>query len=265
MQSIRRLAVSCLFALLVAGPVLARDEVRVVPFAGWVELDADGRLAGFAPAPESRVPEVLLEPLVAQVRAMKFVPATLDGRPAASRSWLQGAIRLVPDGDEYVMRLEDARLDPRPVEFARMSARNRRASLAMVVAYRVRPDGSTIVDRVEPLGASEPEVLQAAATMIGGTRYEPEQVDGVAVETPMLMPLQMHRGRSEPEPVVPPAMLLPAGRPGVAGQDAYEPLFVVTRVRKRGVAPLQTPVEPGRQQESAYAGPRGEGDGSDPR
>lgn len=235
----RSIACTCLLWL----PSLAAQaadapagEVRKLPLAGWVEVSAQGRVTAFEPDPAGKLPPVLQPTVEEQLKASLFRPASRDGRPAPSRSWLTGHVVLRHlQGDDYHLGFDELRLGPKPL--LRESPHLRlgdQDGLALVVAFTVTPEGVPAGIEAQDVFGTNRANLGVARLAIARWRFEPEQVGGEPVASALRLPIVLAKTTFDaPMPAVdfPPAPL-PEARPAAPGQDGYLPALEIRAVRR---------------------------------
>jgi hypothetical protein len=225
--------------LFFAAPVWAKDTAPApdkelsYSFGAWVELNADGGVVSAALPEDTKLPAAVRAPLMQNVQAMRFEPARVDGVAKPSRSWLNGRLRLVPQGDNYALVVEPMDLGPRPLKpfIARTGpppAKPQRFLMHFEVSAegRVQNIEITALDRKSSINRSLSEALK-------DLRFEPEQVDGQAVATTLRWPFQVRKGTADLLEFDLPPLPRDPQRPGLLGKDAYaEPIIftMMTRV-----------------------------------
>lgn len=216
-----------LFALWTAWaamPAAAADATREFAVEGWVELSENGELLAFEPGGEPPLPPSLLPGVEAELQRIAFKSAVREGEPAPSRSWLTARAVLTPVGDDYGLVIRDSRLGPRPVqrEVPRIAPGSRRF-LQMVLVFTVDANGRPTDVAAESLAGADRRQLDSAVASLSRWRFEPEQVAGQPVASPMRLVVTFSRSPDDvpTEESRPPAAALPAERPGAPGQDAY--------------------------------------------
>lgn len=211
-------------------------EVRRLPLAGWVEMSAQGRVTAFEPDPAGKLPPVLQPTVENQLKASVFRPASRDGRPAPSRSWLTARVVIRHlQGDDYHVGLDELRLGPKPLLRETPHLRiDGRDSLALAVAFTVTPEGVPIdVEAQDVLGATRAN-RGVARLAIARWRFEPEQVAGEPIASAVRLPIVLAKTTFDsPMPAIDfPPVPLPASRPGAPGQDGYLPVLEIRAVRR---------------------------------
>ncbi|KFN45449.1 hypothetical protein N790_02240 [Arenimonas malthae CC-JY-1] len=211
-------------------------EVRKLPLVGWIEISAQGRMTAFEFDPAAKVPPVLQPTLTEQLQSAAFVPATRDGKPAPSRSWLTARVVIRHlQGDDYHVGLEGTQLGPKPLlrETPRL-ALGTGDPIALVVAFTVTPEGVPANVEAQGVRHATRAHLGVARLAIARWRFEPEQVGGEPVASLVRLPIVLAKTTFDaPMPAVgfPPAPL-PEGRPGAPGQDGYLPALEIRAVRR---------------------------------
>lgn len=139
-------------------------------FHGSVQVAEDGalrveRLDGVSGA--------LAQAVRSQLEARRALPATREGRPVASVAPLTGSVRLVPEGEQYMVALEHVALNPAPVQRAPISypadALRENRTGTVQVEFALSADG-TPVD-VVVLESSHRYFTQAVTRTLGKWRY----------------------------------------------------------------------------------------------
>jgi hypothetical protein len=208
-------------------------EERHFAFGAWVELSAEGRVIEAAlPPGDAALPAVLHEPLVQIIEALIFEPARgLDGAARPSRSWLQGGLRLVPQGDNYEILVQADQLGPRPLQpFRARMGRPPDKPVRLLLTFEVTAEGRTRNVEVTAMDRTPSGMTKNVADSLESLRFEPEQVDGLPVATTLRWPFQVRRSTSEELAFELPPVARDPQRPGVPDQDAYALPIIFTAV-----------------------------------
>lgn len=80
-------------------------------FAGWAQIDAQGRLHDFVP--DGAANPAMRQAVTEQLKKVSFQPARVAGVPMAARTYLTGSYRLEPEGADYLLRIGDVRAGPK--------------------------------------------------------------------------------------------------------------------------------------------------------
>lgn len=209
----------------------AADE-RLFVFGSWVELSAEGHVVDATLPPDASLPEVLREPLIQNIEALVFEPARdAEGVAKPSRSWLQGSLRLVPQGDDYELVVQADQLGPRPLTpFRPRAGRPPDKPVRLLMSFEVSAEGRTRNVEVTAMDRAPSGLTKNVADFLKTLRFEPEQVDGQPVTTMLRWPFQTRRSTSEELAFDLPPLARDPQRPGVPGQDAYASPLVFTAV-----------------------------------
>lgn len=213
-------------------------EERFYVLGAWIELSAEGQVVDATLPPDTSLPEVLREPLIQIIEALDFEPARgMDGAAKPSRSWLQGRLRLVPQGDNYELVVEADQLGPRPLQpFRPRTGRPPDKPVRLLLSFEVTADGRTRNVEVTAMDRAPSGLSKNVADSLKALRFEPEQVDGQPVTTTLRWPFQVRRHTSEELPFDLPPLARDPQRPGVPGQDAYALPTVITAVLRGTVS-----------------------------
>jgi TonB family protein len=153
-------------------------------FAGWVDIDATGKLNSFAP--DGAANPALADALRQQLQQFSFVPARRDGTPVAVRTYVTGHYTLEERGDEYVMRMAGAEVGPKQVVLdlpkppLRLMTMNEPGWVR--VGFTVGRDGKPR-DVFAEDGDGPTEMRRNVRESVTRWRFEPETVAGKPIET----------------------------------------------------------------------------------
>lgn len=154
-------------------------------FVGWSDVDATGRVVNFAPDGHAvaSVTQALREELAKQV----FTPAR-DSNGAASpvRTYLSGRYVLEPDSEGWVLRIDEVRAGPKPIDLPMPRAHYRTHTMGesvwMRVAMTVQPDGRPTDIQVEEFQGPQ-GFRREALYALRKWRFEPEMIAGRHIAT----------------------------------------------------------------------------------
>jgi hypothetical protein len=208
-------------------------EERVFAFGAWVELSAEGRvIEASLPPGDTALPAVLHEPLLQIIKELIFEPARRkDGAARPSRSWLQGRLRLVPQGDNYELLVQADQLGPRPLQpFRARTGRPPDKPVRLLLTFEVTAEGRTRNVEITTMDRTPSGITKNVADSLEALRFEPEKVDGQPVATTLRWPFQVRRSTSEELAFELPPVARDPQRPGVPGQNAYALPIIITAV-----------------------------------
>ncbi len=216
--------------LALAMPAAAQEGVETLGFGGWVELSPAGEVLKFEPSQRPALSNALRPIVIKQVRAADFVPAQGAAGPVAARSWLDGTVQLIPNGENFIIRTAGLKLGPRVLSrpLPRYPEALREVGAEVVLEFTATTGGRAGGFQVYSDPSVDPAFGQAAITALHGWRFEPEERDGAPVATKLQV-----RFRYLPEGAdaasAPPAAPwpVPAGRAHVVGQEAHVELVEV--------------------------------------
>ncbi|MCB1555655.1 MAG: hypothetical protein KDJ14_17785 [Xanthomonadales bacterium] len=165
-----------------------------------IAVDATGRVSS-ATVLRPEMPQALRVAAEDQLRQLRFEPFTADGAAVAVASSVRLSACVRADDERVVLAAEPVSFGPVPDPQSSLPFRDlmravgvRKGEYRFVARYRVEADGSASLQDLDmtgvPARAAE-EVRRVFATWIGGARYTPEQVDGVAVSTDMEYPITL--------------------------------------------------------------------------
>jgi len=214
------------------------EKERLFAFGAWIELSAEGRVTEASLTPDTPLPTMLCEPLLQNIAALDFEPARgLDGVAMPSRSWLQGSLRLVPQGDTYELVVEAAQLGPRLLKpFRPLQVRPPDKPVRLLVTFDVTAEGRTRNVEVTAMDRTPSGLIGGVGNAVKALRFEPERMDGQPVTTTLRWPIQMRRSTSGELAFDLPPLTRDSQRPGVAGQDAYGSPIVITAVSRGSIS-----------------------------
>lgn len=210
------------------------EKERLFAFGAWIELSAEGRVTDASLTPDTTLPTMLREPLLQNIAVLVFEPARgVDGVAKPSRSWLQGRLRLVPQGDDYQLIVEAGQLGPRPLKpFRPLQVRPSDKPVRLLVTFDVTAEGRTRNVEVTAMDRTPSGMAGGVANAVKALRFDPEQVDGQPVPSTLRWPIQTRRSTSEELAFDLPPQARDPQRPGVPGQDAYAEPIIFTAVFK---------------------------------
>jgi TonB family protein len=177
----KKLVLGALLSLSLTAAAAAPLEGR---FAGWVDIDAAGKLNSFAP--DGAANPALADALRQELQQLSFVPARWNGTPVAVRTYVTGNYTLEERGDEYVMRVAAAEVGPKQVVLdlpkppLRLMTMNEPGWVR--VGFTVGRDGKPR-DVLAEDGDGPTEMRRNVRESVMRWRFEPETVDGIPIET----------------------------------------------------------------------------------
>jgi len=220
-------------ALLSLSLAAAADEPLKGRFAGWVDIDAAGKLTSFAP--DGAANPALATALREQLERLAFTPARRDGAAVAARTYVTGGYTLESQGDEYVMRMTSAGVGPRQVTLDLPKPPLRLATMNepgwVRIGFIVGKDGKPRDVLVED-GDGPREMRRNARESVMRWRFEPETVAGVPIETRVRMDFIFSRQGSTP--AVPDCPDEATGRVRAPGQPACTRFDTELRASRAG-------------------------------
>lgn len=174
-----------LCAVLLSLPLVAMSgEPLKGKFAGWVDIDAAGKLTSFTTGGAAN--PALANALREELQRLAFVPAQRGGIAVAVRTYVTGGYTLEEQGNEYVMRMTSAEVGPKHVALdlpkppLRLMTMNEPGWVR--VGFTVDRDGKPRDVSVED-GKGPKEIHRNVHESIMRWRFEPETVDGAPIET----------------------------------------------------------------------------------
>lgn len=196
-------------------------------FAGWAQIDAEGRLQAFEP--DGKGNAAIVDALQTQLRGLTFVPARRGSQPIPVRTYLRGGYSLQQEGADYVLRLSGVSAGPKAVRTTVPQAPSRLhatkeniwARVMFVVDTRGRPKDIF----VEHFGGSE-EMTRTARQSIAHSRFEPEASNGTPIETVMRQDF-LYRWEDAVPAALPPCPVEHSGRVLAPGQSPCGERFEV--------------------------------------
>lgn len=214
---------AAVLALLVAGDALAAPAVgEGIALSGhWeVSMDAQGKVLDLVP--HHRLKPQVNARIEQAIRTWHFVPGSVNGVPAATRTELALDMTAVPTTNGTVdIRIDDARLGGRqisselPVMPQRLIAKRPNGMVVLRLDYAA--DGKVVKAEPEP-GAPQalPELTEYFLKAARSWTFEPERVEGHAIAGSVVMPLCMATALSLPgqrprPPSGPPCRWTPPG------------------------------------------------------
>lgn len=154
-------------------------------FAGWSDVDANGRLSAFTPDGQA-VPAVA-QALRAELDRQVFSPARdASGTPRPVRTYLTGRYVLKPDKDGWLLRIIELRAGPKLVTQVMPRPPHRTfavgESVWMRAAMTVGADGKATNIVIEELQGPQ-AFLREARDALRKWRFEPESAGGQPIAT----------------------------------------------------------------------------------
>lgn len=177
----KNLVLGALLSLSLTARAAAPLEGR---FAGWVDIDANGKLNSFEP--DGAANPALANALRQQLQQLSFVTARRNGIPTAIRTHVTGSYTLEERGDEYAIRVAAAEVGPKQVALdlprppLRLMTVNEPGWVR--VGFIVGRDGKPRDVLVED-GQGPTEIRRNVRESIMRWRFEPETVGGTPIET----------------------------------------------------------------------------------
>lgn len=215
--------------LALAMPAAAQEGVESLGFGGWVELSAAGEVLKFEPSQRPALSNALRPIVIKQVRAASFAPAQGASGPVAARSWLDGTVQMIPNGENFIIRTAGLKLGPRVLSRAapRYPEGLRDTGAEVVLQFTATTGGRAGGFEVYADASVDPAFGQAAITALHGWGFEPEQRDGSPVATKLQVRFRyLPDGAAAAAPAAAP-WPVPAGRAHVLGQEAHVELVEV--------------------------------------
>lgn len=161
-----------------------------------VQVDHEGRVVGVRPDPE--LPDAINQAIRNTVVQWRFRPPMKDGLPVDGVTFLQVNACAVPEGANFRLSVAyrgngPARVGDDKPQFPR-AAMLRGLSAKLRLDFTVLTDGSARVDRLDFIESPKDrrtgnDFLQSVRTWIEKSRFEPEQLGGVPVETKVSGPV----------------------------------------------------------------------------
>lgn len=187
------LALAC-----VAG-VPAKEAPRSVDvwLHGAIAVDAQGHVTALEWDEQPPLQALVAERVAPAVRRWEFVPATLDGKPADTRTGLFVHVQADAAGDgSLALRFLDARTGPMAVKMAPPRYPERaihaRANAEVRAEVVVAADGSAQVRELHYEGSDShyrKAFVASVADMMPNWTFRPELVAGHATRTPVTVPV----------------------------------------------------------------------------
>jgi TonB family protein len=217
-----------LLAVLFGGAVGATEPApSSIPFSAPVTVSPDGAtklgaIEGLGGAIATAVQ--------AELSRVRFAPAMRDGMRMETRLRLRGEAILVPDGDGFLLRLEDLRAHPviletLPPDYPREQLMKETPGRVELVA-EVSADGR--VSNVRPVAATHRHFERAARDVLRQWRFVPP-VEGRGFEVTVPFSFEVNGARLPPDFECAPR----ADSGGVEGQDGCIDTVVTTGIRLR--------------------------------
>ena len=169
-----------------AGGVPSGELMTTVQW--WMSVDAQGNITALKPKGEAY--DGLREKLEAAMHDWHFAAAKSDGQPAPSESVLTVRVALIPDGDDYQMKIASVRAggSVAEVEMPRfpthISTPIVRTGTSAIVALKVSYDANgkpteAILTDDSPI--KNVDFVSAARLAVMKWKFEPERVNGEGV------------------------------------------------------------------------------------
>jgi TonB family protein len=193
-----------------AGSASPGDPLKIN--VDWrLSVDAQGNVMSLEPIPNERVDRVpeIRERLEREIRGWRFIPGTIDGKPAASTTALKLFITVKPlDAENASLHIESAGTGGQlehsvPPKYPHSAISNRITGL---VVLRIDYDASgKVTTAVQDPDAPKPDqtLLAAAITAARQWTFAPELVDGHgvpgSVHTPFCYSLRFPNGSVKKE------------------------------------------------------------------
>ena len=194
------------FALLLAAPAIAADDASkpdLVAFNATVRVDVDASGKPVKVEAPADLPDAIRSFIEKRVASWQYEPAKANGGPASAVTFVMVGACAMPVAEGYRLGLDfkgngPAVVDPgpwfmRPPQYPGEAQRGG-AEGSFQVSYSIRPDGTTTLGSIVPIetntGSRHARVFkQAIASWIEAQRFQPEQVNGVAVATEVSFPV----------------------------------------------------------------------------
>lgn len=196
------LAIACALAsTATAADGAAKPDV--VAFNATVRVDVDAAGKPVKVEAPADLPESIRAFIEKRVAAWHYEPAKQDGVPVSAVTFVMVGACAMPVAEGYRLGLDfkgngPAVVDPgpwfmRPPQYPGEAQRGG-AEGSFQVSYSIQPDGTTTLGSIVPIqtntGSRHARAFrQAIATWIKGQRFQPEQVNGVAVATEVSFPV----------------------------------------------------------------------------
>lgn len=189
-----------------ASPAAAMDDAAkpdVVAFNTTVRVDVDATGKPVKVEAPADLPEAIRSFIEKRVASWQYAPARANGVPASAVTFVMVGACAMPVAEGYRLGLDfkgngPAVVDPgpwfmRPPQYPGEAQRGG-AEGSFQVSYSIRPDGTTTLGSIVPIqtntGSRHTRAFkQAIASWIEGQRFQPEQVNGMAVATEVSFPV----------------------------------------------------------------------------
>lgn len=220
----------CLPAATAAGS----DEVSRLSIQAWVDIDADGRISTLEWITE--LPAALRTAAEAEIKLVEYLPATIDGKPAASRSELRGSLIMSPSADEVILSIERLRVGAGvnrlfPSSYPDYALRNRTTATVMA-EFTVTVDGKAEDIAIYP-EQREQDFGEQIRAALARWRFEPERLRNSPVASSLCVPFTFAiAGR--PLPPAPDPALCRRER-SLASSPGQSPLWETIGISARGM------------------------------
>ncbi|MEF9978656.1 MAG: energy transducer TonB [Thermomonas sp.] len=196
----------CFALACLAGPTVASDGAAkpdVVAFNATVRVDVDASGKPVKVEAPADLPESIRAFIEKRVASWQYAPARQNGVPVSAVTFVMVGACAMPAAEGYRLGLDfkgngPAVVDPgpwfmRPPQYPGEAQRGG-AEGSFQVSYSIRPDGTTTLGSIVPIetntGSRHARVFkQAIASWIEAQRFQPEQVNGVAVATEVSFPV----------------------------------------------------------------------------
>ncbi len=201
------LPLALVFSCLAAAPASAMDDATkpdVVAFNATVRVEVDAAGKPVKVEAPADLPESIRAFIEKRVASWQYEPAKQGGVPAAAVTFVMVGACAMPVAEGYRLGLDfkgngPAVVDPgpwfmRPPQYPGEAQRGG-AEGSFQVSYSIRPDGTTTLGSIVPIqtntGSRHARAFkQAIASWIEGQRFQPEQVNGMAVATEVSFPVE---------------------------------------------------------------------------
>lgn len=171
----------------------------------WMSVDAEGNITKLVPKGEAF--DGLRDKLEVAMKDWHFEPAKVNGHPAASESVLTARVALVPDGNDYQLKLDSVRAGGSvaktqvPLFPMRVRGTIMRTGTSAIVILKVNYDGNgapTKATVAKDSPVTNTSYVDAARRAILNWTFEPERVNGHGVPGTMTVSTCFSREETSP-------------------------------------------------------------------
>ncbi|MDH5823077.1 energy transducer TonB [Luteimonas sp. RD2P54] len=185
--------------LVLLSPAFAQDAPRSVDLwlGAEVTIDTDGRIASLEWKEQSDTDRIVIDQIEPIVRSWEFVPGTVDGVPAVTRTGLSLRTRIVEGGDAISVYIEDASTGAsttsmHPPSYPGAALRDR-VSAEVIAEIEIAADGAVVLVGTRFEGSRDTlhrrQFLRAAEDAVRDWEFTLEEVGGHPVATRMSVPI----------------------------------------------------------------------------